>query len=192
MARLGDEGNPGKVRSGREYVALAGNQRSAKGWVEKVFLRQFPGYDLVHRRTGLTRRICQRTGMLPRDDRLRRRAAHGESRHDGIAILRLRRSALGVETRHETILDLMGIGEDVAFVELQNVGEAVDTGHIAIGGARLDDVLPLSPHEFFVEHALQGWWAQFHGSLQGAAINGIFYCLPRVLSNQSFCVKSFM
>src|SRR5207302_10684167 len=56
--------------------------------------------------------ICQRAGMLPGNDRLRRRAAHGERRHDGVAIFGFRRSALSVETRHKTIFDLMRIGED--------------------------------------------------------------------------------
>src|SRR5580700_4302467 len=93
--------------------------------------------------------------MLPGNDRLRCRATYGKGCHDRVAILRFRRRALGVETGHKAILDLMGIGEDVAFVELQNVGEVIDAGHEAIGGVWLDDMLPLSTQEFSVEYALQ-------------------------------------
>ena len=47
----------------------------------------------------------------------------------------------------------MGIGENVALIELQNICKVVYSGHESVYRAWLDDVLPLSPQEFFIENA---------------------------------------
>ncbi len=51
-------------------------------------------------------------------------------------------------------------------------GEVVHPGHKAVHRARLNDMLPLSPQEFFVEHALQCGRPQFHGRFQSLAVDG--------------------
>src|ERR1700683_5581992 len=197
MPRLAEKCDSREVRSRGEHVALAGNQCSSKSGIEKVFLRQLPGHDLAYLRPGLARCICQHPAgrVLPGNNRFRRRATYHESLHVDIAIFRLAGIALSVEARYEAILDLMSIREDVALVELKNIGEVVHAGYKAVYGARLDDVLPLSPQEFLVEDALQRGWPQFHGRLQSLAVYGIVHGQPWIFpffSNQPFRVIGFM
>src|ERR1700691_193728 len=195
MARLGDKSDSGEVGRGREHIALPRNQSAAKRRIQEVFLRQFPGKHFTHLRSRLARRIFEYAGMLPGDDRLRRRPSDGESLHDGTAILRLVGCPLGIETRDEAVLHLMGIGEDVAFVEFDNVLEIVHASDEAIHSPRLNHVLPLSSEEFLVEDALQRWWAQFDSRVQGLAVGGVAYRLPGVFSafsNQPLGVISFV
>src|ERR1039458_8505140 len=145
MARLGDKGNSGEVGSGGEYVALTWYQCPAECGIEEILLVEFPGCDLAHLRPRLTRGACQRVDVLPRDRRFRRGAAHRQSRHHFAAILRLIRSALGIEAGHEAVLDFVGVGKDVALVEFKDISEVIYSGYKAVDGARLDDMLPLSP-----------------------------------------------
>src|SRR5579862_1446716 len=109
MSGLGEECNSSQVDGSREYIALPGNQRPSESGIEKVFLSQLPGYEFTHRRTGLATGTCQRIRMLPWNGRFRRSAAHGQSRHDFAAILRLIGGSLGIETCHEAILHFMRI-----------------------------------------------------------------------------------
>ena len=81
-------------------------------------------------------------------------------------------TTLGVEAGHESVFDLVRIAEQVALVEVENVGEIVYAGDQAVDGARFDHVLPLAAQEFLVEDFLQrradavppkspgpgGWW----------------------------------
>ena len=180
MARLREKRNPGEVSGRGKHVALAGSQSPAERGIKKVFLRQLPGHNFSHLRPGRARGICQHFGggMLPGDDRFRRRAAYRESFHNDVAIFRLLRCALGVQARHKAILNLMGIGKDVALIELQNIRKVVHPSHEAVYRARFNDVLPLSPQEFFIEDAFQCGWPQFHCRLQSLAVNRIVDRLP--------------
>src|SRR5580698_6049632 len=151
MTRLCEKRDAGEVDRGGEHIALAANQRSAESRIEKVFLLQFQSHNFPGLRAALARTICHRISMLPRDYQLGSRAADRESRHDRVAILGFLEIAFGIQTGHEAILDFVSIGENVAFVELQNICEVVYAGHKAIHGTRLDDMLPLSAQELFIE-----------------------------------------
>src|ERR1700691_98743 len=185
MARFSKKRDSREIGGGGEHVALTGNQCPAECGIEKVFLRQLPGNNLANRRALLTPGTCQRVHMLPWYRRFRCRHSHRESGHDIAAILRLIRSSLGIEPGYEPVLDFMGIGEDVALVELDNIVEIVYAGHKSIYGARLDDVLPLPSQEFLVKHTLERGRAQFHGGIQGMALNRIVDCLAGILATRA-------
>src|ERR1035437_9879068 len=95
------------------------------------------------------------------------------------------RHSLGIEAGHETVLNFVGVGKDVTFVELHDISEVVYPSHKPVHGARFDNMLPFSSHEFFIKDALERRRAQFHGGLHGVAINWMVAGLPGILSNLS-------
>src|SRR5580692_2381813 len=51
MPRLRRESNAGQVFSGGKHIALSGHECSAKGRIDKIFLRNLPSGDLAHIRS---------------------------------------------------------------------------------------------------------------------------------------------
>ena len=89
----------------------------------------------------------------------------------------------------------MGIGEDVALVELQNIATLftpVTKRYTARGSITC---FHFRPQEFFVEDSLQCGWPQFDGRLQSLAADGVADCLSGIFficSHQPLCVIGFM
>src|SRR5580700_3675526 len=119
MPRFGDEGNPGEILGSGKNVALAWDQRPAKSWVEKIFLRQLPGRDfprLGRRQAALGLQVI---GSLPGNNLLRRGGAHREAGHGSFTVWSFRgRRMLRVEASHESVFNLVRVAQNVALVEL--------------------------------------------------------------------------
>src|SRR5580698_3127424 len=143
MPRFGGEGDAGQVFGSGEDVALSGDQRSAEGGIEEIFLGDFPGGDLADFRTRKARLAVEGVEALPGNGLFGGGGAHEKAGHGLLAFLNFRGRLFSVKASYESVFDLMGITENVALVEMEHLREIVDSGHDAIDGARLDDVLPL-------------------------------------------------
>src|SRR5579872_631269 len=128
--------------------------------------------------------------MLPRNDGLGSGATDGETGHDGRAVLGLCRSKPGIQARHETVLHLIGVTEDIALVKLQRASEVIDASDITIKHAWLNHVLPFSTHELLVENALQCRRAKLHIRFESSAVDGVTGGNAGASDRLSLCVIS--
>src|ERR1700733_16022383 len=94
-----------------------------------------------------------------------------------------------VEASHESVFYFVCVAQDVALVELQNIGEIIHSSYEAIHGARLDDMLPLSPQEFLIEYFLQYGRTHFYRCIERLAVGRI---LLGAAVHQSLAVVGFV
>src|ERR1700719_2185041 len=81
--------------------------------------------------------------------------------------------ALGVQTRYESILDFVGVAQNVALVEVQKIGEVIDSRDVAVFDSRFDDMLPFPAQEFLVEDLFERGRTYLHGRLQRLTVRRV-------------------
>src|SRR6266567_1579048 len=144
MPRLGGEGDAGQILRGGKDIALSGDQSSAEGRIEIVFLSDFPGRHFPCCWPGRTRLAIQIADSLPGNGLLWRCRTHRQARHGRFALLNRGRLALRIEASHESVFDLVRVTEDVALVKVEQFRKIIHARPKTVDGSRLDDVLPLS------------------------------------------------
>src|ERR1700722_12684120 len=173
MTRLSDEGYAGQIFSGGKDVALPSYNGSAEGGIEEIFLLHFPCGYFPGLRTRSARLIVEVADALPGDELFRRGGADCKTSHGSIALLNLRRGrGLRVEPGDESVLHFVRVAQDVALVEVQDIGEVVYTGHGAIDDLGFDGMLPLPAQKFPVEYFLQNRRPYFHRGFHSLAVGG--------------------
>ena len=127
-----------------KHVAPAVHQRSAKVGIEEIFLGDLPGDDLANCE-GLRNTECSpgyrcvpRAGSVPRERRSEGKTCLAGVQSSGCSEIRLEYKPID-----DAVFDLVGVAENVACIEAQDIGEVVHAGHVAVGDVRLDDVLQL-------------------------------------------------
>src|ERR1700680_1477455 len=148
MTGCGQERSAGQIHGAGKNVAPSGYHCASESRIDEVFLREFPSHDLPHRRSAVAGRFRRCALPAPWDMAGNRRSADKQGRHSGLsAIFRSSRDALRIKTIHQAIFDFICIGENVAFVKVQNVSKIVDSGLITVNHARLNNVFPPARHE---------------------------------------------
>ncbi len=125
MPRLGDEGDAGQIFCGGEDVALSGDQRSAEGRDRGNISAQTS--QVATSRTsgaGNAGLVLQIADALPGNGLFRRGGADREAGHGRFALLNCRRRLLRVEPGHESVFDFVGVAQNVALVEVQNIARS--------------------------------------------------------------------
>src|SRR5450759_1114366 len=148
-ARRRKKRNAGEIYGAVEHVTLAGYQRSAKSGIEEILLRQLPSDDFARR----TLLVIASTGivfvaglfgcesfLLGKKRIFRMVKAFGR---------RLR--FLGEQPVDHPIFHFVGVGQNVALVETEDLAEVVDARLVAIDNLRLDGVLYHVAKEFAIE-----------------------------------------
>ena len=62
---------------------------------------------------------------------------------------------LGVNTIHQRILNLVGIGQHIGGIETQNVSEVIYAGDVVVPHAWLNDMLPFASEPGMIEDPRQ-------------------------------------
>src|ERR1019366_9142916 len=144
-ARSREKRNAGKIYAAVEHITLTGYQRSAESRIEEILLREFPGDDFTRRTllviagTGLRfGRLCGRDFFL-----FGQQGVFGMVKTFG---WRLR--FLGEEPLDHAVFHFIGIGQNIALVEAQDLAEVVDARLVAIDNLRFDGVLYRVAKEF--------------------------------------------
>jgi len=146
----------GGQKLGKTMIAagLSGDEGSAKGWIDKVFLSELPSHHLPHLRFSLAGRLGSFPLPLPWDAVGNGSSPNKQSGHSRFfAVFGLACCALRVKTIYHAILHFIRIGENVALVKTQNVREVVYSRHVAVDHARFNHVFPFASHELAIKDA---------------------------------------
>ena len=80
---------------------------------------------------------------------------------------------LQVEPLGQAVFNLVGIAYDVTKIKANDCRKIVDAVGVAINQVRFDRMFHFSAGQRVVEYFAQGWRAEFHIGLYGAAIHDI-------------------